>query len=137
KVASKLAITTDDLFDILYDKKYIDPKMYINIEKRDPSFAEFPDFEMTLSSGQVKDRNNNKPQPDRIRKGAYNEISELWEKINQRYLLFYDRDLDKDMKDVVLSILEEQGVFTDVVMTSQREVIQSDGTSMTIADKTG
>src|SRR5690625_6457282 len=41
------------------------------------------------------------------------------------------------MKDVVLSILEEQGVFTDVVMTSSREVIQSDGTSMTIADKTG
>ncbi|MDU5444874.1 MAG: type III restriction-modification system endonuclease, partial [Finegoldia magna] len=79
----------------------------------------------------------NKPQPVRIRKGAYNEIRELWEKINQRYLLFYDRDLDKDMKDVVLSILEEPGVFIDVVMTSQREVIQSDGTSMTIADKTG
>ena len=59
----------------------------------------------------------------------------LWEKINQRYLLFYDKDLDEDMQDVVLSILEEQGVFTDVVMTSQREVIQSDGTSMTMADK--
>ena len=58
-------------------------------------------------------------------------------KINQRYLLFYDKDLDEDMRDVVLSILEEQGVFTDVVMTSQREVIQSDGTSMTMADKTG
>lgn len=137
KVASKLAITSDDLFDILYDKKYIDRKMNINIEKRDEFFAEFPDFEMGLSSGKVKDRNKNKPQPVRIRKGAYNEIRELWEKINQRYLLFYDRDLDEDMKDVVLSILEEQGVFTDVVMTSQREVIQSDGTSMTIADKTG
>lgn len=137
KVASKLAITSDDLFDILYDKQYIDRKMNINVEKRDEFFAEFPEFEMGLSSGKVKDRNKNKPRPVKIRKGAYNEIRELWEKINQRYLLFYDRDLDKDMKDVLLSILEKQGVFTDVVMTSQREVIQSDGTSMTIADKTG
>lgn len=137
KVASKLAITSDDLFDILYDKKYIDRKMNINIEKRDEFFAEFPDFEMGLSSGKVKDRNKNKPQTIRIRKGAYNEIRELWEKINQRYLLFYDRDIDKVMKDVVLSILEEPGVFTDVVMTSQREVIQSDGTTMTISEKSG
>ncbi|EAD5524263.1 type III restriction-modification system endonuclease, partial [Listeria monocytogenes] len=137
KVASKLAITSDDLFDILYDKQYIDRQMNINVEKRDEFFAEFPEFEMGLSSGKVKDRNKNKPRPVKIRKGAYNEIRELWEKINQRYLLFYDRDLDKDMKDVLLSISEKQGVFTDVVMTSQREVIQSDGTSMTIADKTG
>src|SRR5699024_1043074 len=137
KVASKLAITSDDLFDILYEKKYIDRKMNINIEKRDEFFAECPDFEMRLSSGKVKDRNKTKTKPVRIRKGAYNEIRELWEKINQRYLLFYDKDLDKDMKDVVLSILEKQGVFTDVVMTSQREVIQSDGTSMTTAAKTG
>src|SRR5699024_11682667 len=108
--------------------------IYINILKRLVFFAEILDFEMDLSSRKVKDKNKNKPQPVRMRKGAYNEIRELWEKINQRYLLFYDRDLDKDMKDVVLSILEEQGVFTDVVMTSQREVIQSDGTSMTIAD---
>ncbi|EAC5125931.1 type III restriction-modification system endonuclease [Listeria monocytogenes] len=137
KVASKLAITSDDLFDILYDKQYIDRQMNINVEKRDEFFAKFPEFEMGLSSGKVKDRNKNKPRPVKIRKGAYNEIRELWEKINQRYLLFYDRDLDKDMKDVLLSISEKQGVFTDVVMTSQREVIQSDGTSMTIADKTG
>ena len=77
KVASKLAITSDDLFDILYDKKYIDRKMNLNIEKRDEFFAEFPDFEMGLSSGKVKDINKNKPQPVRIRKGAYNEIREF------------------------------------------------------------
>ena len=35
---------------------------------------------MGLSSGKVKDINKNKPQPVRIRKGAYNEIRELWEK---------------------------------------------------------
>lgn len=137
KVAAKLGMTSDDLFDILYDNNYIDRKLNIIMEKRDEFIAEFPDFEMGLSSGKVKDRNKNKPQPVRIRKGAYNEIRELWEKINQRYLLFYDKDLDKDMKEVVLAILEDDGVFTDTVMTSQREEIKSDGRTMRIADKSG
>src|SRR5699024_8622265 len=118
KVASKLGVSSDDLFDILYDKKYINRKMNINVEKREEFFSEFPDFETGLSTGKVKDRNKNKPKPVRIRQGAYDEIRELWEKINQRYLLFYDKDLDKDMENVVLSILETPGVFTDVVMTS-------------------
>lgn len=137
EVARKLGITSDDLFDILYDKKYINRKMNINTEKREAFFAEFPDFAKGLSIGKVKNRNKNKPKPVKIRKGAYNEIRELWEKINQRYLLFYDKDLDADMKNVVLSILEQPGVFTDVVMTSSRDVIESDGTSMGIANKTG
>src|SRR5699024_12557436 len=101
----------------LYEKKYIDRKMNINIEKRDEFFAEFPDFEMGLSSGKVKDRNKTKTKPVRIRKGAYNEIRELWEKINQRYLLFYDKDLYKDMIDVVLSLLVLNDDFSDVFMS--------------------
>jgi len=47
----------------------------------------------------------------KIRKAAYNDIKELWERINQRYLLFYDKDLDVNMEDVVLSILEAENVF--------------------------
>ncbi len=137
KIASKLGVTSDNLFDVLYDKKYIDRKLNINLEKREEFFSEFPDFETGLLTGKVKDRNKNKPTPVKIRKGAYNEIRELWEKINQRYLLFYDKDLDGDMESVVLSILETPGVFTDVVMTSSRAVIKSDGTAMTLADKTG
>lgn len=137
RVALKLSLTSDELFDRLYDKKYIDRKMCIFTEKRNEFFAEFPDFETGLSSGKVKDRNKIKPQPVKIRKGVYNEIRDLWQKINQRYLLFYDKDLDKDMEDVVLSIFEKQGVFTDVVMTSQRELIQSNATSMTVEKVTG
>lgn len=137
EVATNLDISLDDLFDVLYEKKYIDRKMNINTEKREAFFNDFPDFEKGLSTGKVKDRNKIKPKPVNIRKGVYSEIRELWEKINQRYLLFYDKELDNDMKSVVLSILEKPGVFTDVVMTSSRKVIESDGTSMTISDKTG
>lgn len=137
-VAKKLGMTADDLFDALYaDKHYIDRHRNIKPETRDAFFAEYPDFATGLSSGKIKDRNVTKSKPVKIRKAAYNEIRELWEKINQRYLLFYDADLDTDMATVSLTLFEKQGVFSDVVMTSTRDVVQSDGTQMTTATGTG
>lgn len=138
QVAKKLDMTSDDLFDALYaEKRYIDRHYNIKSETRDAFFAEYPDFATGLSSGKVKDRNATKPKPVKIRQAVYREIQELWEKINQRYLLFYDADLDADMNAVVLSVFEQKGVFTDVVMTSSRDVVESDGSQMTIATGTG
>ena len=136
QVAKKLGVTPDELFDTLYDKRYIDRRMNIKSDMRDAFFAEYPDFATGLSSGKIKDRNVTKPKPVKIRKAVYSEIRELWEKINQRYLLFYDVDLDAGMDAAVLSVLE-QGIFTDVVMTSTREIVESDGTQMSVVSETG
>ena len=86
-VAKKLGKSSDDLFDELYDKHYIGRHNNIKAETRDAFFAEYPDFVVGLSSGKVKDRNKDKPKPVKIRKAVYNEIKELWETINHRYLL--------------------------------------------------
>ena len=137
EVAKKLGLSSDELFDALYDKQYIDRKMNIKPDTRDAFFAEYPDFATGLTSGKVKDRNVIKPKSVKIRKAVYNEIRELWETINQRYLLFYDSDLDFDMANVVLSLLEKPGVFTDVVMTSSRDIVKSDGSQMMIVSDTG
>jgi len=137
-VAKKLGMTSDDLFDTLYaEKHYIDRHYNIKADTREDFFAEYPDFATGLSSGKVKDRNVTKPKPVKIRKAAYNEIRELWEKINQRYLLFYDSDLDAHMDAVALSLFEKNGVFSDVVMTSTRDIVESDGTQMTAVVGTG
>ena len=64
-------------------------------------------------------------------------MREFWEKINQRYLLFYDADLNEDMEAVVLSIFEKPGVFTDVVMRSSRDIVESDGEQMRTVIGTG
>jgi type III restriction enzyme len=137
QVAKKLGMTSDELFDALYDKHYIDRRLNIKPDTRDAFFAEYPDFATGLSSGKVKDRNVAKPKPVKIRKAVYSEMRELWEAINQRYLLFYDDDLDADMAKVVLSLLEKPGVFTDVVMTSSRDIVKSDGSQMMIVSDTG
>ena len=136
QVAKKVGMSSDDLFDELYSKHYIDRHMNIKPETRDAFFAEYPDFASGLTTGKVKDRNVTKPKPVKIRKAAYNEIRQLWETINQRYLLFYDADLDAEMKAAILTVLEE-GVFSDVIMTSTRDIVKSDGTQMMTVSDTG
>lgn len=137
EAAKKLGMSTDDLYDELYGKRYIDRHMNIRPETRAQFFEEYPVFSSGLSANKVKDRNKGNPKTVKIRKAVYSEIKELWERINQRYLLFYDADLDEDMESVVLSLLEKPGIFTDVVMTSSRDVVHSDGTQMTAVSGTG
>ena len=136
-VAKKLGKSSDDLFDELYCKHYIDRHNNIKSETRNAFFAEYPDFTTGLSTGKVKDRNKDKPKPVKIRKTVYNEIKELWEAINNRYLLFYDNDLNNNIDDVVLKLFEKPGVFTDIVMRSERDKVESTGTEMNVVRETG
>lgn len=138
QVAQKLSISPDALFEtLLVDKRYINRHRNINPDTRDAFFAEYPDFASGLSSGKVKDRNATKPKPIKIRKAVYDEIRALWEAINQRYILVYDGELDESMDKAALSVLEKPGVFTDVVMTSTREIVESDGAQMTVTAGVG
>lgn len=136
-VAKKIGKSSDDLFDELYDKRYIDRHLNIKPATRDLFFAEYPDFATGLSAGKVKDRNKDKPKPVKIRKAVYNEIKKLWETINHRYLLFYDNDLNDNLDDVVLKLFEKPGVFTDLVMRSDRDVVESNGAEMNVIRETG
>lgn len=137
QVAGKLGKEPGALFEELLRKRYIDWQRNIVSENRAAFFAEYPQFSAGLSAGKIKDRNTERSRPIKIRKAAYSEIRELWEHINQRYLLFYDQSLDTDMAAVCLSLFEKQGVFTDVVMRSSRDMVRSDGSRMSIAAGTG
>lgn len=136
-VAEKLGKTSDDLFDELYDKHYIDRHNNIKPETRDAFFIEYPDFTTGLLAENVKDRNKEKTKPVKIRKGVYKEIKQLWETINHRYLLFYDNDLNDNIGDVVLGLFEKPGVFTDSVMRSERDKVESNGKEMNVVEGTG
>ncbi len=135
--AGKLKITPDELFDELYSKRYIDRHMEIKAETRDKLFDEYPDLVSGLKSGKVRDLNGEKPKPVKIRKAAYDELKELWETINHRYLLFYDDELNDCIEDVALSIFEKPSVFADLVMRSERERVGSDGERMSVLNETG
>lgn len=130
RVAKKLGVDPDDLYDELRAKKYIDRRYNINLETREQFLDEYPDFVAGLAVGKVKDRNKSESKPIRIRKGVFNEIKELWEKINQRYLLYYDTELNDTLDTAILEILEKPGIFNGVVLSSERDIVRSDGSQM-------
>lgn len=137
RLAQKRNMSTDEMFDELYRKGYIDRHMNINNDNRDAMQEEYPELAQGLYSGKVKDLNKQEPKPIKIRKAVYEEMRELWEKINERYLLLYDRDLDEDLPGILLTLLEKEGVFTRVAMTSQRERVASRGDRVLILQDTG
>ena len=52
-------------------------------------------------------------------------------------MLFYDNDLNNNLDDVVLKLFEKPGVFTDLVMRSDRDVVESTGAKMNVIRETG
>ena len=129
--AKELGITDDELFDELRGKHYIDRHYNILPETRNMFFSEYPMFNSGVSTNKIIDNNKNKPKNIIIRKEVYKEIKTLWENINQKYILLYDRKLNDDMPSVVLSILEKANIFTKSSISSSRHVIKSDGKHIT------
>ncbi|MDR2104711.1 MAG: type III restriction-modification system endonuclease [Deferribacteraceae bacterium] len=139
--AEKLNMTIDALFIELLCKKYINIKCEINLELRDNFLAEYPIFAEGVLAGKIKNCNRERLNKVKIRKGAYKDICRLWEYINRRYLLIYDKDLDDAIGSAVLTLLMGD-IFSESALTSRRKIIkgqngqvaatEADGISKTI-----
>ncbi len=125
EVAKKLKLDPEDLFIDLISKRYIDRKYNISIENSLQFFDEYPDFAIGLNNNKVINRNTNVDKKIKIRPAVYSELKTLWEAINQKYVLFYDKIEDDDyLKDEIYKLFYK-GVFSDVYITSKRQVIKT------------
>jgi len=135
-VAKKFSMDPDDLFTELLSKKYIDRNYNVKPENREKFFEEYPDFKSGVNSGKILDNNVKKHPPIKIRKDVYSELKSLWEAINQKYVLYYDNDINNNLINVTLDILKKN-IFSNVVISSLREIVTNDGTKMSISEGTG
>lgn len=135
EVAKKLAIDPDDLFFDLISKKYIDRKYNINIENSIKFFDEYPDFSIGLNANKVVDRNTKKDKKIKIRPAVYSELKNLWEAINQKYILFYDKIEEENYLENQLVKLLSNDIFTDVIITSRRQQINTTDDNLMIANE--
>lgn len=123
EVAAKLSMSPDDLFTDLLIKKYIDRKYNIISENSTKFFEEYPQFSFGLKSNKVVDVNKKAQRKIKIRPAVYNELKTLWEAINQKYLLIYDKIEENNFLKNTLVSLFNSGVFTNVTITSSRQEI--------------
>lgn len=130
RVAKSLGKDTNELFFELGSKHYIDMEYNIIPENRDKFFAEYKMFANGLKRNKITDNNKKKSIPIHIRPLEYNKIKKLWLKINQRYILCFDRSIDNQLESVAEKFFESPDVFTSLTIHSKRTIVTSDGKSM-------
>ncbi len=137
KVAKERSMDTNALALELMTKGYINFEREINSEKREVFFADYPEFTSGVGSNKVTDVNKNKKEEIHIRKAVYSELKELWESINRKYYLFYDRDLEDEIPRALHEILRTTGILCNVTLYSHRDKVTTDGNIMMVREDTG
>ena len=137
QVAHKMSTDANLLFAELLTKKYIDGNFNIISENKAQFFDEYPLFKSGLDSGKVRDRNSKPNHPVKIRKARFEELKELWTKLNQRYTIWYESDLNMEIDMALETFLETGNIFTDRVISSRRDIVVSDGEHMSSTSNSG
>lgn len=123
RVAAMRKVSEKELFDELYDKQYIlDLDRKLDQTKVLDFFAAYPEFNNV--AGKVKDRNKGTRDVVRIRKARYEELKELWSQLNRKYVIYYEKGIDKLLEAALPNILEND-VFVHQTITSSRQKVTS------------
>jgi type III restriction enzyme len=137
RVADGRGVDADDLFVELLSKKYIDRNKNIKVENSDKLFEEYPEFSVGLKAGKVIDRNKKSDKKIKIRKAVFDELKSLWEAINSKYILHYERIENDNFLFGELLTLFNQGVFADVYISSSRSELNTTGNVATLNEGAG
>jgi type III restriction enzyme len=137
RVANVRGEDADDLFVDLLTKKYIDRNKNIKIESSDKFFEEYPEFSIGLKQGKVEDLNKKTVRKIKIREAVFDELKTLWQAINSKYILHYEKVEEKNyLFDEVLNLLN-QAVFSDVYISSRRSELITKMNAATLNEVTG
>ena len=100
-------------------------------------YNRYPEFgESGMPRTKVVDRNKKNSNKIKIRPKVFDHLRDLWMKINKRYVIFFDPQLEKELAKA-LPELFASGVFSYSVMTSDRSVVGTDDGQMAVVRETG
>ena len=122
RVAALRMMGKTALFIELLQKGYVDTNKNVVTNSITAFYSDYPEFNLGVNKAKVINRNLKTTNMVKIRPDRYKELKDLWGKINQKYILFFDKTLnDKIKTDFHL----EDGAFTFVVVGSKRETLET------------
>ena len=136
KAAQERNIEKKKLFIELLSKDYIDTDKNIVTANITEFYENYPEFKPAegLKSSKVIDRNKKATNMVKIRAKQYEELKDLWKKINRRYVIFFENELNKKIEtDFHL----EKGTFDYVVVESKREALSVSDNEASIVSEAG
>lgn len=137
RVAQLRNMDPEELAEELAVKKYVSMLTFkVKEENRLAFLDEYPEFAIGDDfEGKVTDRNKVEEKKIKIRPQNFDKLRELWKKINSKYVLFFDKDInDKLAKALPNTILS----FTDYYTArTERKQVNTDDSNMAYVHESG
>lgn len=130
KVAEKREMDVNTFFIELMTKGYVDFERKVVPEKFDDLLKEYPEFKNFnggVDTSRIKDRNTSRTNKIHVRKARFEELRELWAQLNRKYILFFDKEIDRQIEAALPGIIKDKQVFALQTVETSRKVIQFDG----------
>ncbi len=106
---------------------YVNFKYEIVAEKYDELLKEYPEFN-TLSSGvntnRIINRNSERKDTIHIRKAQFDELREMWSQLNRKYIMYFDKEIDKKLEEALPVIIKNKHIFSLQTVESTREELR-------------
>lgn len=142
RVAEERNIDARDLAKELVKKDYIDILDHKIVEENATAFFnEYPEFAVNDDfKDKVIDRNKVVAEKIKIRPKNFDKLKELWQKINSKYVLFFDKEiaekLKQDLPHAILSFTDYYTAYTDrnSLATNENDLakVQDAGLELTV-----
>ena len=137
RVAQLRNIDTNQFMIELMTRGYIDFSRKINVDKINDFYQDYSEFNMPrLASAKVIDKNKKAKNTVKVREARFNELKELWNAINKKYVLFFNSDVEQSIeKDI--QILLQNGVFGSQEITTDRQKIYAGKSNIEVVGEAG
>lgn len=87
-----------------------------------------PEIKVGLDNNKIIERTNSKTTT-KIRKDNYKKIKNLWELLNQKYIINYQKFKDEEIENALINILREGIITNDQVLTQRNLLVTKDGSA--------
>ena len=118
---------------------YVNFKYEIVAEKYDELLKEYPEFN-TLSSGvntnRIINRNSERKDTIHIRKAQFFELREMWSQLNRKYIMYFDKEIDKKLEEALPVIIKNKHIFSLQTVESTREELRFQDKMAYMAEET-
>ncbi|WJE43098.1 type III restriction-modification system endonuclease [Bacillus halotolerans] len=128
KIATNKVVSKEEVVIELMGKGFISFDREIKTDKLQEFINEYPEIFNILDKNRVRDRNVDKNKKVAIRKENYWKLKDLWERLNEKYYLHFDKIDDETLTGIVSDVITEDLINKTVRQTKREtsEMVQGE-----------
>ena len=128
-VANKRGMDVNAFFIELMTKGYVDFNTQVVADKFDDLLTDYPEFKEMIGgvTRRIINRNSGRTDKIHVRKAKFEELRELWAQLNRKYVLYFDKEIDRQIEAELPKVIKDKEVFSLQTVESSRKVLEIKG----------